>query len=128
MSINRRIRRFNEERGMLAKGFNLKTAYSMLAEELQELIDADSEHETVDALADLIVIASGELSKLDYDIGDVMHETLLEIESRKQNPIQADEWKTKGASGKWLKNKEQDKKTLYSADYSKCKYKCKVVI
>jgi len=128
MSTNRRIRRFNEERGMLAKGFNLKTAYSMLAEELQELVDADNEHETVDALADLIVIASGELSKLDYDIEDVMDETLLEIESRKQNPLQADEWRRKGASGKWLKDKNQDKKTLYTADYSKCQFKCKVII
>lgn len=95
--------------------------FAMLHEELMELMSATNDHEEVDALCDLIVIATGAIWKLGYDPELSMIETLREINSRKQDPIQKAMWKAKGISGKWLKHKEQDPSTLYKADYDKAK-------
>jgi len=62
-------------------------------------------------------------TQLKYDYKKCMLETIKEISSREQCPIQARKWKENGISGKWQKNKNQDKSTLYKADYDKCKLK-----
>lgn len=63
------------------------------------------------------------VEKVGFDFTKCMQETIKEISSRKQDPAQAEAWHTKGVrvGEKWLKDKNQDPKTLYKADYSKCK-------
>lgn len=80
-----------------------------------------SEYEVVDAISDIKVFSINEVELMGYDVYKTMDETILEISSREQDPIQKLLWEKVGASGKWNKNKEQDKDSLYKADYSKCK-------
>lgn len=56
-----------------------------------------------------------------YDFEKCMLETIKEISSRRQDPKQFADWVENGASGKWLKNQNQDPDTLYKADYESCK-------
>jgi len=91
---------------------------NMLQEELDELTRAiviNNENETVDALADLIVLSANHIGQLGYDLDLVMKETLKEISSRigTVNP----------STGKWEKDRSQDPSTLYSAQYNLCKVK-----
>ena len=72
---------WNKERGLL-ENFNKKNEANMLQEEIDELKSASTEHDIVDALADIIVIAIGSLLKLKYKPNDVMYEVLKEINSR----------------------------------------------
>lgn len=58
-----------------------------------------------------------------YDAKVCMLETIKEISSREQDPLQKQQWEKgqiKGQiKGKWLKNPNQNKKTLYKAKYEK---------
>lgn len=103
------------------KDFNLSNEHAMLQEELNELFDAVHEHDAIDALCDIIVVATGAIHKLGYNPNIAMSETLKEINSRQQCPIQKDVWEKWGATGKWEKNKEQDPSTLYKANYDNAK-------
>ena len=108
--------------------FNGDTAVAKLKEELQELIDGiitNNTNEIVDALSDIIVIATGELTKLKYNPELVLKQTVKEISSRQQDPEQAKAWAAgnKQPGEKWNKDKSQDPSTLYTADYSTCKFK-----
>ena len=106
--------------------FDFEKAKEKLEEELQEFYDAYQAGDVdgmVDAMADLIVIAAGETVKLGYNPELCLKQTVKEISSREQHPKQALDW----ANGqrlpgeKWLKNRQQDPSTLYTADYSTCK-------
>ena len=120
--INRRIRKFNTDRGMIDKYDRVKEI-ECLEEEIDELDTADCWHEEVDALCDIIVFASGALMKLGCDVEDVMSETLKEIESRRQCPIQKLDWELNGSNGaKWQKDRNQDVSTLHKAKYEKVGY------
>lgn len=108
--------------------FNGDTAVAKLKEELQELVDGiitNNTDEIVDALSDIIVIATGELTKLKYNPELVLKQTVKEISSRQQDPEQAKAWAAgnKQPGEKWKKDKSQDPSTLYTADYSTCKFK-----
>ena len=108
--------------------FNGDTAVAKLREELQELIDGitiGNTDEIVDALSDIIVIATGELTKLKYNPELVLKQTVKEISSRQQDPEQAKAWAAgnRQPGEKWKKDKSQDPSTLYTADYSTCKFK-----
>lgn len=108
--------------------FNGDTAVDKLKEELQELIDGiitNNTDEIVDALSDIIVIATGELTKLKYNPELVLKQTVKEISSRQQDPEQAKAWAAgnRQPGEKWNKDKSQDPSTLYTADYSTCKFK-----
>lgn len=61
------------------------------------------------------------LGSMEYDFEKCMLETIKEISSRTQDPIQAIEWQENGASGKWQKDKNQDASTRYEANYGLCK-------
>ena len=110
---------WNEERNNLV--FTRTVEFSMLHEELMEFMSASNEHEEVDALCDLFVIATGAIWKLGYDPDRAMFETIREIKARKQDPIQKAMWAEEGVKGKWQKWKEQPKETLYKANYEKAK-------
>ena len=106
--------------------FDFNKAMSKLQEEMEEFSDgftkADT-HEMVDALADIIVIAAGELVKLGFNPELCLKQTVKEISSREQCPEQAARWASnnKQPGEKWLKNPSQPQSTLYTADYSTCK-------
>lgn len=109
--------------------FNGVNELKMLVEELEEFDQAlgsldtePDEHEQVDALFDLIVIAVGALHKKGYLPRAVVKEGMKEIGSRRQSPSQEAEWNDYGPSGKWQKDRNQDPATLYKADYSKARY------
>ena len=118
------IMRLNQER--YGTTFDFPKALEKLNEELEEFEDgfvkADT-HEMLDALADLIVIAAGEMVKLGFNPELCLKQTVKEISSREQCPDQAASWATgdRMPGEKWLKNPKQDQTTLYSADYSTCK-------
>lgn len=77
----------------------------------------------VDSAIDQIVFGTNFVELNGYDCNKASEEVYKEISSRKQDLRQKIEWETKGASGKWQKDKQQDKETLYQADFSKCKLK-----
>lgn len=120
----------------------------MYASEAKEEIDAEGDiHEIIDANCDKFVLFTGALAKsgyankglseamlvnyeeykkipkrvksLGYCFRKAMKECLAEINSREQDPIQAEEWAKNGASLKWEKNRSQSPDTLYKADYTK---------
>lgn len=120
----------------------------MYASEAKEEIDAEGDiNEIIDSLCDRVVVFTGSLAKsgyankglseamlinyeeykqipkrvksLGYCFRKAMKECLAEINSREQDPIQAEEWAKNGASGKWEKNRSQNPDTLYKADYTK---------
>jgi len=99
---------------------------SMLEEEINEYSDArdaSDEHEMVDAMADIMVLATNELALMGYDIDLVMKQCIKHISSRVQDPVQEQEWITKAPSGKWRKQVDQNPDTIYFPDYTVCKVK-----
>ena len=108
------IVQFNLDRNLLE--FRGPVEYAMLFEELQEFHSAiahANEYEKVDALCDIIVVATGALYKLGYVPVKALEETVKEITSR-QGAINPD-------TGKWDKDKNQDPNTLYKANYNLAK-------
>ncbi len=106
----KRIIQWNKDRN-IPKVFDSGSEINMMDEELwEELYEADNDAERVDALCDLIVIATGALWKLGYDPDKAMAETLKEIESR------GGAFDT--TTGKWMKEITGKE---YQADYDSCK-------
>ena len=101
---------YNQERGLIERGFNPLTELHMLKEELHEFEVGSTEEEYIDALADVIVLATGAMFKLGYRPNCVMNEVVREIMSRTGsiNPT----------TGKWEKDENQNG---YKADFKKCK-------
>lgn len=79
------------------------------------------ENKIVDTICDIKVFSINELGTMKYNGKKCMKETIKEISSRVQDPLQKEDWAKNGANGKWLKWQEQPKDTLYVANYSKCK-------
>lgn len=79
------------------------------------------ESNTIDTIQDIQVFCINETELMGYDNNLTMNETIKEISSRVQNPQQKLEWQENGAVGKWQKWQEQDKDTLYKANYIDCK-------
>ena len=134
-NIIKRIIKWNKERGLDKKEFDIKTETINIIEELIEMSDVNVESNeareraemivesiidqststtksnTIDALCDIIVYATGALLKLGVDPECAMDETLKEIESRTGKII----------NGKFVKDtSEEAKKRWYKADYKKC--------
>jgi len=122
MNIFNDIIKWNKSRNNME--FNCINEYQMLSEELTEFLTAYNEENSedmADALCDIIVVAIGAIWKLGYDPTKAMEETLKEINSRKQCPLQKEVWEKWGASGKWEKMKNQSDDTRYKADYTKAR-------
>lgn len=77
--------------------------------------------EVIDAIQDIQVFCINETELMGYDNLKCNDEVFKEINSRVQDPQQKEEWKLKGAYGKWKKWQEQPKETLYKANYGVCK-------
>ena len=81
-----------------------------------------NEINTIDAIQDIQVFCINETELMGYDNLKCNNEVFKEINSRLQDPQQKEEWKLKGAYGKWKKSElENDKKNWYKANYSICK-------
>ena len=119
MTVFERIVEWNKDRNNLT--FDSMKEFDMLLEELEEFGEATTDEDMVDALCDLIVVATGGLFKLGYDPEKCMDEVIKHISSRKQDPQQKEVWDKWGASGKWQKQKDQDPSTLYEPNYERCK-------
>ena len=125
-----RIVDWNNERGIIDKGYDHVNETSFIIEELLEgTCDVESKkankiakglakvlnlfkvdmakEKMVDAFCDIIVFATGAIAKLGYDPNKAMNETLKEIEDRTGKMI----------DGKFVKDKKEN---AYKADYSKC--------
>ena len=72
-------------------------------------------------LADFLRSNQEAIEELGYVFNLCMKETLKEISSRQQEPLQCIDWATNGPSGKWQKWQQQPVSTLYSANYELCK-------
>lgn len=130
MNIFEKIVQFNEERGLIEKGFNHTKETSFIIEELLESTGAYdsisareeaeryasemtgghiSDDETrVDAFADIVVYALGAITKLGYNPEKVMAEVVREISSRTGKLV----------DGKFVKDLDAE---TYTADFSVCK-------
>ena len=80
-----------------------------------------SPEHTIDCIQDIQVFSINETEQMGYDNLKCNEEVFKEINSRKQCPTQAVEWEINGVNGKWQKDKNQDKSTLYKANYKGCK-------
>lgn len=78
-------------------------------------------NDIIDAIQDIQVFCINETELMGYDNLKCNDEVFQEINSREQDPQQKEEWKLKGAYGKWHKWQEQPKETLYKANYEDCR-------
>ncbi len=131
MTIFDQIITWNKQRQLLDKGFNHQKEVSFIVEELLEStgkydsisartkaeqitadicqdLETDSE-KIVDALADIIVFATGGIAKLGYDPNIVMDEVMKHINSRTGKII----------DGKFVKDKDIE---VYQPNFDKAKY------
>ncbi len=130
MDMFQKLVAWNEERNLLALGFNHEKEASFIVEELLESTGAydsitardramtvakeivgESTPEpevALDAWADIIVFATGAIAKLGYDPSKVMEEVYKEINSRTGKMV----------DGKFVKDTDA---ILYQADFSNCK-------
>ena len=135
MNTLSKVVEWNKERGLDKRPPQRKNATRKLVEELLEYNGVTSEwmisistfiilifskdpgdHEKIDALDDLIVIATGEILKSGYDPEKTMDETLKEISSRTGD--------INTATDKWEKFTTPEAKALwYTADYTECRLK-----
>ena len=144
------LRKWREDRGITYQGEEVYD--QMMIEEDNEYYEAhrnDDWHEKVDAICDKIVLTENQIALmpnspngketkklyrsmvkkfkedlrgLGVDPDLAMKQTLKEISSRKQDPVQAERWEKLKADGKpiqekWQKDRKQDPSTLYKADY-----------
>lgn len=83
--------------------------------------NARSDKSTIDAIKDIKVFCVNETELMGYCDIKTDEEVFKEINSRVQDPQQKEEWKLKGAYGKWKKYSLQSEDTLYKANYGVCK-------
>jgi predicted HAD superfamily Cof-like phosphohydrolase len=115
MSNFTRIKAWSDERLITQQTPDRNGFVAMIVEELGEFIAAQTEEERIDAMADIIVFAYGEIAKYGYDGDKVMDEVIKEIDSR----VGAYDPATK----KWQKNKSPEAQAnWYTADLASCKY------
>ncbi len=130
MDMFTKIEKWNEERGLLGKGFDHTREASFIIEELLESTGAydsvtardraieyakeiinevnSTPEQIVDALADIIVFATGAIAKNGYSPSLVMDEVFKEIDSRKGTLVE----------GKFVKDTSV---VPYKADFNNCK-------
>ena len=78
-----RIKEWSDERLITQNPPDRNGFVSMIVEELGEFLEAKSNIEgRIDAMADIIVFAYGEMAKYGYDGDKVMNEVIKEISSR----------------------------------------------
>ena len=84
-------------------------------------IDTKYRIQTVNMLKIIITLCDELVAEKKYDFEKVLKEKIKVISSRRQDPKQKKRWEKFGANDKWQKDPNQDKNTLYIANYGKCK-------
>jgi hypothetical protein len=107
MTIFDRIVEFNVQRHLL-KEPNWQKEFSFIAEEMSEGLRANDVEDKIDALADIIVFATGAIKKAGYNPNIVMEEVMQHIES--------DKGYFDKEQGKWIKTER-----AYTPDFNKAK-------
>ena len=111
-----RIRQWSDERMITEQKPDKNGFVAMIVEELGEFLESKTEEGRIDAMADIIVFAYGEMAKYGYDGDKVMNEVIKEISSR----TGAYDPNTK----KWQKDKSEEAQSKwYTADFKDCKLK-----
>jgi predicted HAD superfamily Cof-like phosphohydrolase len=109
-----RIKEWSDERLITQNIPDRNGFVSMIVEELGEFLEAKTDDGRVDAMADIIVFAYGEIAKYGYHGDKVMEEVIKEISSR----TGAYDPTTK----KWQKDKSPEAQAKwYTADFTNCK-------
>lgn len=110
-----RIKAWSDERLITQQTPDRNGFLAMIVEELGEFLEAgDNIEGRIDAMADIIVFAYGEMAKYGYHGDKVMDEVIKEISSRTgaYNPD----------TKKWQKDKSAEAQAKwYTADFSNCK-------
>ena len=108
------IKEWSDERLITHQAPDRNGFVAMIVEELGEFIEAKTEEERIDAMADIIVFAYGQIAKYGYDGNKVMSEVIKEINSR----VGAYDPATK----KWQKDKSAEAQAKwYTAYLASCK-------
>lgn len=111
-----RIKAWSDERLITQQEPDRNGFSAMIVEELGEFLEAKDANGRIDAMADIIVFAYGEIAKYGYDGDKVMDEVIKEINSRTgaYNPD----------TKKWQKDRSPEAQAMwYTADFSSCKLK-----
>jgi|MEHZ01.4.fsa_nt_MEHZ011120235.1_3 hypothetical protein len=108
------IKEWSDERLITQQEPDRNGFLAMIVEELGEFLEAPDDAGRIDAMADIIVFAYGEIAKYGYDGDKVMGEVIKEISSRVGDYSE----ETK----KWQKDKSPEAQAnWYTADFSECK-------
>jgi hypothetical protein len=106
----KQLNEWREERELQNNAGNYQ---ANLAEELTELLRAETIDDEIDAMADMIVFAINAIEAKGYDAELVMDEVIKEISSRTGAHNKA--------MNKWVKFKTPEAMSLwYKADFTKC--------
>ena len=109
-----RIKEWSDERLITQQVPDRNGFLAMIIEELGEFLEAKTTEERIDAIADIIVFAYGEIAKYGYDGDKTMDEVIKEISSR----TGAYDPGTK----KWQKDKSPEARAQwYTANFTDCK-------
>ena len=116
MSTNfERIKQWSDERLITQQTPDRNGFVSMIVEELGEFLASTDDAGRIDAMADIIVFAYGEMAKYGYNGDKVMDEVIKEISSRTgaYNPD----------TKKWQKDKSPEAQARwYTANFEYCKF------
>ena len=113
-TVFERIKEWSDERLITFNPPDRNAFVSMIVEELGEFLEAKDEAGRIDAMADIVVFALGEMAKYGYNGDKVMDEVIKEISSRvgSYNPD----------VGKWQKDTSPEARAnWYAADFTNCK-------
>lgn len=113
-TIFERIKDWSDERLITFNPPDRNGFVSMIVEELGEFLESKDDDGRIDAMADIVVFALGEMAKYGYNGDKVMDEVIKEISSRTgaYDP----------ATKKWQKDKSPEAQARwYTADFTNCK-------
>lgn len=113
-TVFERIKEWSDERLITQNPPDRNGFVSMIVEELGEFLEAKTDDGRIDAMADIVVFALGEMAKYGYNGDQVMDEVIKEISSRTgaYDP----------ATKKWQKDKSPEAQARwYTADFTNCK-------
>lgn len=109
-----RIKEWSDERLITQQEPDRNGFLAMIVEELGEFLESKDVEGRIDAMADIIVFAYGEMAKYGYHGDKVMNEVIKEISSR----VGSYSPETK----KWQKDKSPEAQAKwYTANFSNCK-------
>ena len=109
-----RIKEWSDERLITQQTPDRNGFLAMIVEELGEFLEAKDDNGRIDAMADIIVFAYGEMAKYGYHGDKVMDEVIKEISSRTgaYSPV----------TKKWQKDtSDAAKAKWYTANFDNCK-------